>query len=58
MNFDFEISRVDCISKENNYSQLIIKKTFERRHLSVFPFYIWDGLWGLIRPVPEVSLLF
>ena len=22
-----------------------------------FPFYIWDGLCILIRPVPEVSLL-
>ena len=26
--------------------------------LTVFPFDVWDGLWVLIRPVPEVSLLF
>ena len=25
--------------------------------LSVFPFGVWDGLWVLIRSVPEVSLL-
>ena len=25
--------------------------------LSVFPI-VWDGFWVLIRPVPEVSLLF
>ena len=25
--------------------------------VSVFPFDVWDGLWVLIRPVPEVSLL-
>ena len=26
-------------------------------HLSVFTFDVWDGLWNLIRPVPEVYLL-
>ena len=30
---------------------------FVKIYLSVFPFDIWDGLWVLIRPVPEVHLL-
>ena len=25
--------------------------------LSIFPFDVWDRLWVLIRPVPEVSFL-
>ena len=25
--------------------------------LFIFPFDVWDKLWILIRPVPEVSLL-
>ena len=24
---------------------------------SIFPFDVWDGLWVLIRPISEVSLL-
>ena len=25
--------------------------------LSMFPFHVWDKLWVLIRPIPEVSLV-
>ena len=25
--------------------------------LAIFPFDVWDKLWVLIQPVPEVSLL-
>ena len=25
--------------------------------LSMFPFHVWDKLWVLIRPMPEVSLV-
>ena len=31
---------------------------FGKIFLSVFPFDVWDGLWALIRIVPEVSLLY
>ena len=27
------------------------------KFLLIFPFDVWDKLWVLIRPVPEVSLL-
>ena len=39
----------------NSASSVIL--LFVKICLSVYPFDVWDGLWVLIRPVPEVSLL-
>ena len=35
----------------------IVILLFVKICLSVFPFDVWGGLWVLIWPVPEVSLL-
>ena len=36
----------------NSHVILLLVKTC----LSIFPFDVWDKLWVLYRPVPEVSL--
>ena len=41
----------------NSAYHLIFKFYFVKIYLSIFPFDVWDKLWLLIRPVPEVSSL-
>ena len=47
VNFDFEISRVDCISKENYYSRFSIKYT--SHHLKHLPGRVAQSVGNLTR---------
>ena len=44
--------------KSANSAYVLLFRCLLRYVYPVFPFDVWDGLWVLIQPVPEVSLLF
>ena len=46
-----------CLGKSCSLRLSSVILLFVNICLSVFPFDVWDGLWVLIRPVREASLL-